>query len=243
VKAWRPPTGRHSGRCFVSMNDKSPQPASQLLERASRGLHDSLFQRLPHPLDRMAPILDVGCGTGAWLARLSRHGFTNLTGLDYDVTEVRGVPARIQRVDLNQPAWFSAIGQFALITAIEVVEHVENLGIFFDGLRHLLQPGGTILLTTPNVESLPARIRFLLLNQLKHFDEMSDLTHIVPILTSTLPRILTRHGLRITDSWGYPGNHRTVTSRARVNLVCSGLRVFLPEPIGGDNLCLRLQAA
>lgn len=222
------------------MRDLGKTNTDRLTERASPGLHEALLEHLPAGVSSDAPILDVGCGTGAWLARLAGRGFKNLTGIDYDTDQTRIKAARIERVDLNEADWAPISGRFALVTAIEVVEHVENLGIFFDCLAHVVDDGGTILITTPNVESLASRLRFLLLNQLKQFDSIGDSTHIVPVLTATLPRIIGRHGLRVAECWGYPSNGRTLTSRGWVNLLCAGLRLVLPEPIGGDNLCLKL---
>jgi len=213
---------------------------SDLSERANAGLHEALLAHLPATLARDAPILDVGCGTGAWLGRLSAQGFSNLTGVDHDTSQFALEHGRIERVDLNKPDWSPLARRFALITAIEVVEHIENLGIFFDRLEHYLDDGGTILMTTPNIASVAARLRFLLLNQLKQFDPIGDPTHLTPVVLATLPRLLERHALRIEGYWGFPGNGRTVTSRSWVNLLCNALRPLLPEPVPGDNLCLKL---
>jgi hypothetical protein len=49
------------------------------------------------------------------------------------------------------------------------------LASFFDRLAHPVDDCGTILITTPDVESLAARLRFLLLNQLKHLNEGEEL--------------------------------------------------------------------
>ncbi len=212
-------------------------------ERSTAGLHESLLRRVPAELARDAAILDVGCGSGAWLARLHARGHTNLTGIDHDVAQAGFAGARILRGDLNRAGWAEGLGQFRLISVIEVIEHIENLGIFCEQLETLLASGGTILLTTPNVESLASRLRFLVHGEMKHFDRLGDPTHLFPMLTRTLPRILARHGLRIGEQWGYPDDGRTVSSRRWVNLACAALRRLLPEPVPGDNLCLRLQKA
>jgi SAM-dependent methyltransferase len=187
------------------------------------------------------PILDVGCGTGAWLARLHAEGFTNLTGIDRDTAQWSFSGARSAAVDLNQPSWPGLTGNYALITAIEVVEHIENIGSFFDNLVTLLAPGGTILITTPNVESLASRFRFLMLCQLKQFDLIGDPTHLFPVLTVTFPRVLERRGLEVTERWPFPLGGSTISSRRWVNVACSLARRFLPEPMPGDNVCLRIQ--
>jgi hypothetical protein len=49
------------------------------------------------------------------------------------------------------------------------------LAFFFDRLAHSVDDCGTLLITTPNVESLAARLRFLLLNQLKQLIEGEEL--------------------------------------------------------------------
>jgi 2-polyprenyl-3-methyl-5-hydroxy-6-metoxy-1,4-benzoquinol methylase len=212
------------------------------LERANRGLHEAVLGRFPGNIGPQSPILDVGCGTGAWVERLTRNGYTNLTAIDYDVEQSRGIKAHVEKVDLNQADWAPLSGRFALITCIEVIEHIENIGNFLDQLRAHLAEGGSILMTTPNTECLAARLRFLLLNQLKQFDTLGDATHVMPMFTLTLDRLVARHGLRVVTRWGYPANHRTLTSRWWVNAICAIVRPFLPEPIGGDNVCLQLVA-
>jgi SAM-dependent methyltransferase len=210
-------------------------------ERANSGLHESLLAQLPAGLDNSAAILDVGCGAGAWLARLHGRGFVNLTGIDLDVDQASFPFAQFEQVDLNVPHWSAVRDRYRLITAIEVVEHVENIGSFFDNLASLLAPNGTILLTTPNVESLAARVRFLALCQLKQFDSIGDPTHLFPMLSATLPRVLQRRGLRVSERWGFPADGRTLTSRGWVNAVCTLARPWLPEPVPGDNVCMRIE--
>jgi 2-polyprenyl-3-methyl-5-hydroxy-6-metoxy-1,4-benzoquinol methylase len=213
---------------------------TSLHERANSGLHDSLLAHIPQSIARDAPILDVGCGTGAWLARLHGQGFSNLTGLDLDMQQVGVDGVKVHQADLNKPDWAGLTGPYKLITAIEVIEHIENIGVFLDRLEALLAPDGVILLTTPNVESLASRLRFLVLNELKQFDTLGDPTHIFPVLTHTLPRFLARRSLYEVERWGFPEGGRTTTSRGIVNAIAAALRVFLPEPNQGDNLCIRL---
>jgi SAM-dependent methyltransferase len=215
----------------------------ELGERANNGLHESLLERLPAELEPQSPILDVGCGTGAWLARLHRSGYNNLTGIDRDTAQWSFAGARVATVDLNAPDWDAPEGPFALITAIEVVEHLENLGGFFDQLGARLAAGGSILLTTPNVESLAARLRFLLLCELKQFDSIGDPTHLFPMISATLPRLLQRRGLAILERWSFPSDGTTISSRRWVNRLCALMRPFLPEPIPGDNVCMRIGRA
>jgi 2-polyprenyl-3-methyl-5-hydroxy-6-metoxy-1,4-benzoquinol methylase len=215
----------------------------ELTERTAPGLHESLLDRLPPGLGKNARILDVGCGTGAWLARLQSRGFSNLHGVDADIAQTSCKGAAIARADLNHPEPWPVTGRFQLITAIEVIEHIENIGVFFDHVREHLDDDGCLLLTTPNVESLAARLRFLLLGELKQFDSIGDRTHIFPVLITTINRILASHQLKIVSRWGHPIDGRTLTSRWWVNALARALRGVLKESTPGDNLCLMIRKA
>src|SRR5260370_33180809 len=57
-----------------------------LNELTTAGLHGSLLPKIL-PLDGLShdmPILDLACGTGAWLERLHEAGYQNLWGVDRD---------------------------------------------------------------------------------------------------------------------------------------------------------------
>jgi len=55
-----------------------------LPELALPGLHKSLVERVLQlsEVDHETSVLDIGCGSGAWLARLARQGFKRLHGVD-----------------------------------------------------------------------------------------------------------------------------------------------------------------
>ena len=175
--------------------------AEELVQRTVGGLHEALLPRLADaPKD--AAILDLGCGTGAWLARLAAAGYTNCVGVD----QVPPAGAKFLQADLEEPGaqLVARYGACDLVTAIEVVEHVANQGRFWDLVAALLKPGGRALITTPNVHSLPSRLRWLLSGSVRQFDGHGDPTHVTPVFLPLLPRLLGPRGLDLGETWAYP---------------------------------------
>lgn len=205
--------------------------ADELAQRTVGGLHEALVPRLAD-VSRGAAILDLGCGTGAWLSRLAAAGYTNLLGVDLTPP----VGDRFLRADLEEPgaALESRYGRFDLVTAIEVIEHVANQGRFWDLVAALLKPGGRALVTTPNLHSLPARLRWLLSGRVRQFDEHGDATHVAPVFLPLLPRLLAPRGLALGEAWPHPARGY-LAMRPAARAVFRALAFADPRP--GDTLC------
>ncbi|MBW4649288.1 MAG: class I SAM-dependent methyltransferase [Kastovskya adunca ATA6-11-RM4] len=213
-------------------------PDDRLVERTISGLHESLIQSLPQ-LSRDTPVLDLGCGTGAWLERLATHGFTNLYGVDRDSTQFKTHKATFLPANLDYDDLFLD-KEFGLITAIEVVEHLENPGRLFYAVNSHLAEDGYFLLTTPNIHSVSCRLKFLLASKLASFDEKGDPTHIYPVLLNALDKILPRYSLQIVEKWGYP-EKGSLIYRPSTQLIANFLALILPNDTPGDTLCLLIQ--
>lgn len=209
-----------------------------LVERTLRGLHQALTPFLRELL-RGVPVLDLGCGTGAWIERLAEEGFSDLTGVDAEGAQFGATRARLVVADLNRDELNIPSAHFGLITAIEVLEHLENPGHFFGLIKRHLAPDGTCLLTTPNVHSLNCRLRYLLTGRLPAFDDKGEPTHINPVVLTSLERVLVGHGLEIRSRWTHPERGTTTFSR-RVRLASAAARLVLGDPLPGDTLCLRI---
>lgn len=104
-----------------------------------------------------------------------------------------------------------------------------------------MNPDAWLLLTTPNISSIASRMRFLFLDDMKQFGLKGDKTHLFPVVPGTFQRVLNRSGLKLVETWGYPAGGGTLSSRGAVNLLASVARVFLPERIPGDNLCMLIR--
>lgn len=212
---------------------------SKLAERTISGLHDNLVRALPR-LSCDTPVLDIGCGTGAWLERLASLGFSQLYGIDRDIKQFGTKKATCSQADID----FDDLGlqsrKFGLITSIEVIEHLENPGRLFYHVDKHLDNNGYFLLTTPNIHSVSCRLKFLATGKLASFDEKGDPTHIYPVLLNCLYRILPRYSLKVLKQWGYPAKGSLI-SRPSTKLLSTFFELFLTTAVSGDTLCLLLQ--
>ncbi len=176
---------------------------TRLAERAVPGLHGAVLRFVTRTFPPHTSILDCGAGTGAWAASLAERGYTNLHAIDLDATSY-GAAAPFSAVDLNSrfaDEVFTVFGRrpYDLITAIEVIEHLENPSQFLRQCRELLSPKGTLLVTSPNPECAPARFTLLVSGRLRHFDGYGDPTHITPVFPSILERIARANGFDLVD--------------------------------------------
>jgi SAM-dependent methyltransferase len=99
--------------------------------------------------DRRARILDVGCGTGANLMMLSEYGEAEGVDVSPDALEFcneRGLDN--VRLGAAESLPYEA-GEFDLVTAFDVVEHLDDDVEALREMRRVLRPGGRLLLFVP----------------------------------------------------------------------------------------------
>ena len=106
--------------------------------------------------------LDIGAGHGE-LIRLVSHEFAvEAKACDYTSELMRDPAISVQVVDLNTETLPYPDATFDLITCTEVIEHIEHYRGTFRDIYRILKPGGTFVVTTPNILNLRSRIRYLL---------------------------------------------------------------------------------
>lgn len=110
----------------------------------------NLPRRPPYPGARL---LDVGCGSGAFLD-LARSAGWNAQGVDFDplaVAAARGRGLDVRCGGLEQMA--DQIGSFDYVTCSHVIEHVHTPAQWIKDMHSLLRPQGKLWLQTPNIAS------------------------------------------------------------------------------------------
>jgi len=115
-------------------------------------------RRVRKYFSRPGKVLDIGCGQGTFLQMLQNEGWkcwgTELTEESARRTSRLGIPVYAGEFDENRFPPHS----FDLITLWQVLEHLPDPGKILKGSSRLLKKGGILAISTPNIDSLQARI-------------------------------------------------------------------------------------
>ena len=105
-----------------------------------------------------ARMLDAPCGAGALTVALRDRGYAAF-GADLDPAAASTLGDAFKTTDLSRSLpWSDAFFDAAL--SVEGIEHLENRQAYLREIARVLKPGGTLVLTTPNIVSLRSRVRF-----------------------------------------------------------------------------------
>jgi 2-polyprenyl-3-methyl-5-hydroxy-6-metoxy-1,4-benzoquinol methylase len=137
-------------------------------------------------------LVDVGCGTGAfWEAIGSQvQRYTGVDLVDYETNTFEQLTA-----DLNKDPLPFDDNSVDTVTAIEVIEHVENPRRFMRELSRIVKPGGLVAVTTPNQMSILSIGTLIVKGHYSAFQDSSYPAHITALLERDLTRIATESGL------------------------------------------------
>lgn len=101
------------------------------------------------PQQQNLEILDVGCGAGNMMHHLARYG--RVRGIEVDARPVKIAQARgydVRQGDATTHIPFED-ASFHLVTALDVIEHVDGDEKILREAFRVLRPGGHLLVTTP----------------------------------------------------------------------------------------------
>lgn len=103
-----------------------------------------------------AKVLDLGVGIGFTLSFLAQ-AFPNSIGCDVDNTAIKATEEILKVIKVSVPVVLYdgiklpfADNSFDIVTAIEVVEHVDNRDFFLKEIKRVLKKDGILHITTAN---------------------------------------------------------------------------------------------
>lgn len=143
-------------------------------------------------------VLDVGCATGNFLKLCDNFGLKTY-GIDISAKWLEKAKtntiAKLKYWDLNTHEQPFPGTKFNLITAFDVIEHLDSPSNFVKNAYNQLKPGGKIIITTPNLNSLGR------LTMKERWHGYSDKTHKYLFTLESLEYLLLSNGFRITKSF------------------------------------------
>ncbi len=157
----RPDEAQHFGNLAQDWWD--PNGSSAMLHKLNpvrlRYIRARIDEQWPDASESRSPLtgkraLDVGCGAGLLCEPLARLG-ADVTGVD--AAEENIAAARAHAEGSGLAITYHAgelgtlgLGQFDLVTCLEVIEHVADKSTFLAQLASHLAPDGMMILSTPN---------------------------------------------------------------------------------------------
>jgi 2-polyprenyl-3-methyl-5-hydroxy-6-metoxy-1,4-benzoquinol methylase len=124
-------------------------------------IQEAVLRHLPTlGLASHARILDAPCGGNASLTLgLQERGFDAI-GADIDASAAGRLGKNFVEANLDRTLpWPDQT--FDAVISTEGIEHLENHYSFLREIHRILKPGGTLVITTPNIAALRSRVRFL----------------------------------------------------------------------------------
>jgi 2-polyprenyl-3-methyl-5-hydroxy-6-metoxy-1,4-benzoquinol methylase len=136
-------------------------------------------------------ILDVGCGTGAFLNEMKSAGW-KITGLEPDKKASKNAE-KLYKIKTQNPEELFQLppNSYDAITMWHVLEHVHQLNDYIKTLHNLIKDNGRIFIAVPNSTSYDAS------HYEKHWASYDVPRHLYHFSPQSMEMLLNKHGLKL----------------------------------------------
>jgi cyclopropane fatty-acyl-phospholipid synthase-like methyltransferase len=179
-------------------------------------------------------LLDVGCGTGFFLELAAAEGFVAY-GIEFSNVAISlardDIRANIICGDVNS-LLKQGTDKFDVVTAFDIIEHVQHPVQFLEDIREVLVPGGLLVLSTPDTEHF---LRYLMRSK---WPMLQPMQHTVLFSRRSIAALL--ECCRFVEVKVEP-THKNLTldylgdqfieTNPNVHRFCRYLRCFLPSAL------------
>lgn len=159
-------------------------------------------------------VLDVGCGTGKFIAQLFRYGTPTLVGVDGPTSVAsraveRGYREVVEVENLSVDPLPFPNDHFDCVICKDVMEHLYDPVFALSEINRVLRTDGTFLFHVPNHFPLIGRLRFLLNNKLDTFSYFSPdesrwkFPHIRFFEHSDIVKVFHENGFEVVEDISY----------------------------------------
>ncbi len=147
--------GGTTGNALRDFYEDPAVPASSGPDRAYR--QAAMLADLLRGVAAPALIVDVGCGDGfATKVAADRNAGHRFVGLDWSASSLKIAGDRgitVVRASIDAPSLPLAAGTVDVVVMSEVIEHLVDTDAAIEAAHRVLKPGGSLLLSTPNLAS------------------------------------------------------------------------------------------
>ncbi len=149
-------------------------------------------------------VLELGCATGYMSALLRDEKRCQVTGVEVDADAARRAHALGLTVlvgSLDDPSFLGSLeGEFDVVIASDVLEHLVEPERALAHVRSLLAPGGRMVLSTPNIAAWQIRSKLFFGGQFRYEEHgIMDRTHVHFFTWETFHELLARQRLEVLD--------------------------------------------
>jgi 2-polyprenyl-3-methyl-5-hydroxy-6-metoxy-1,4-benzoquinol methylase len=168
---------------YVPFNERKHRAHAKLLEAVAGGKR----------------VLEIGCSSG-YLAKSLRERGNTVVGVELAAEAAREAEQWCEQVivgDIEATALSLEPASFDVVLCGDVVEHLRDPAGALARLRPFLKPGGTLVLSTPNIANWAMRLS-LLAGRWRYTDRgFLDRTHVHFFTRATLVEAVERAGYRV----------------------------------------------
>lgn len=161
-------------------------------ESAAKGTHEAVLRLMKKEV-RKGIVLDAAAGEGALTYNLKKEHF-DVIPCDICPENFKIEDIWCYKADLNKKIPFND-KTFTYVTSVETIEHLENPWYFLREISRVLKDDGTLILTTPNINSISSRALFFY--NLNYHDFGEYTYHVSPINFTMIKKMLTDAGFKI----------------------------------------------
>lgn len=180
---------------------------------ARAAVHDSV-ENILRDMPR-GRLLDIPAGEGALAVRLKKLGF-DVACCDLYPEIFQLLDVEIRSGNMDSRLVYDDAG-FDMIVCVEGLEHIENPSNAISEFARLLKPGGTLVVSVPNIMNIEERLKWLFSGYTSHFKPLSREVvdgisraypgmeeislHVNPIGYSEVRFLLEKFGFEITGTY------------------------------------------
>ena len=199
---------------FAPLHKLNPTRISYVRDQLIR--HFSCDGESATPLNNLS-LLDIGCGGGLMAEPMARLGAT-VTAIDASETNISVASLHAENAGLTidyraETAEMLAHhgNQYDVVMALEIIEHVSDIHLFYDALAALVKPGGLLILSTLNRTAKSYAMGIIGAEYILRWVPRGTHTWSKFVRPSEMADALTKRQLNIVDHAGITYSPRTGT--------------------------------